>query len=415
MAGVAIDHIVSIIIFLAAILLFVGLFSQTAQTAVIYQQHQGVATKCSDLLDNMLLSPGSPSYWGQSNSTLASFGVQDPEFTQYELSSFSLMRLQAAGDLVEYDKTPNTFYTQISSNGAFLVTPNSYALNYSEALKLLGINGTYGFQLSLTPDATLSIRNLTECSPLELSVTATGASFPFAGATVNYCLILVELGQTDAQYPSCTMLNGTATTNQQGVAVQNGHPYISFPTVTDSNQIYAFIAYAHLDGVVGVGYYTSVTENSQSVVPVLQDMGSQTVVLAHNYDLNNSDAPTSSLKYNATFVIATQDYTLSELSLDSTHPNYGVIMSGKENPTQNITLPTCTTGILIVTYQESSGQGGVVLMPWGVSSLAFPVSFGGDPSQQEWVATDLRQVMIGDVSYQAKLSLWSDTHMQVTS
>ena len=28
--------------------------------------------------------------------------------------------------------------------------------NYSAALNLLGINGTYGFQLSLTPDVTVS-------------------------------------------------------------------------------------------------------------------------------------------------------------------------------------------------------------------------------------------------------------------
>ena len=96
MSSVSIDHIVSIIIFLAAILLFVGLFSQTIQTAIIYQQHQAIATKCSDLIDNMLLNPGSPSYWGQSDSAPASFGVQDPEFTEYQLSAFSLMRLGAS-------------------------------------------------------------------------------------------------------------------------------------------------------------------------------------------------------------------------------------------------------------------------------------------------------------------------------
>ena len=160
MSGVSIDHIVSIIIFLAAILLFVGLFGQIVQPAITYQQNQAVATKCSDLLDNMLLNPGSPSNWGKENSAPTSFGVQDPEFTQYQLSAFSLMRLSSAtGNLVEYDKTtPNIYYNELTSgSGAFLLTPNAQALNYSTALTLLGINGTYGFQLTLTPDITVSI------------------------------------------------------------------------------------------------------------------------------------------------------------------------------------------------------------------------------------------------------------------
>ena len=96
MSGVSIDHIISIIVFLVAIVLFVSLFGQIVQPAVTYQQNQAVATKCSDLLDTMLLNPGSPSNWGQENSTPTYFGVQDPEFTQYQLSPFSLMRLSSA-------------------------------------------------------------------------------------------------------------------------------------------------------------------------------------------------------------------------------------------------------------------------------------------------------------------------------
>jgi hypothetical protein len=182
----------------------------------------------------------------------------------------------------------------------------------------------------------------------------------------------------------------------------------------DANQVYAFIAYAHLNGIVGVGYLTHGSTTDQYVVPIVQDMASQEVALAHNYDLNNSGPAVFSLKYNATFVISKQDYTLSELSLGS--PNsQGFITSGKGNPYPSITMPTRTTGILIVTYQASPTQGGVVMMPWGISSLAFPVTFGGNPQQQEWVATDMRQVTVGNVAYQAKLSLWSYQQVQVTS
>ena len=127
------------------------------------------------------------------------------------------------------------------------------------------------------------------------------------------------------------------------------------------NQVYAFIAYAHLDGIVGVGYLTHDTSpTDQYVVPIVQDMGSQAVALANNYDLNNSGPAGSSLKYNATFVISTQDYTLSELSLGSSNSPglVGTVTSGVGNPYPTISLPTCTTGILIVTYQASPTQGG---------------------------------------------------------
>ena len=403
---------VSIIIFLAAILLFIGLFTNTINTAIVYEQHQGTATKCSDLLDSMLLNPGSPSSWGQSDVAPSSFGVQDPEFTEYQLSAFSLMRLAAStGNLVEYDKTSNTMYTSVTNGaGAVLLTPNAQALNYTTALQLLGINGTYGFQLSLTPDVTVTVKQANSNPPLSFSVSATGAGFPFAGASISYCLIMVTLGQTQAQYPSYKILNGTALADQQGAAS------IVFPTVTQPNPIYAFIAYTHLDGIVGVGYTASTPTTDPTVVPIAQDMKTDSVALANSYDLNNSGSAGYPLKYNVTFVISTQDYQLSELSLGSgSSPGLvGTVTSGVSNPVPTISLPASATGILIVTYQQSSTLGGVVMMPWGMSSLAFPVNFGGNPSRQSWVATDLRQVMIGDVAYQAKLSLWSTKPIGVT-
>ena len=60
MAGSTIDHIVALTVFLAALLLFITLFNQTIQTAVLYQQHKAIASKCTDMLDNMMLNPGYP-------------------------------------------------------------------------------------------------------------------------------------------------------------------------------------------------------------------------------------------------------------------------------------------------------------------------------------------------------------------
>ena len=68
MASATIDHIVSLIVFIAAIMVFFGLFSQTDQTAITYERHQALSTKTSDLLDTMLLNPGIPNDWGKTDA-----------------------------------------------------------------------------------------------------------------------------------------------------------------------------------------------------------------------------------------------------------------------------------------------------------------------------------------------------------
>jgi hypothetical protein len=86
---------------------------------------------------------------------------------------------------------------------------------------------------------------------------------------------------------------------------------------------------------------------------------------------------------------------------------------GTEKTYQNLTIPTFNPGILVITYQ-SNNEYGVVLMPWGISAMAFPVTFGSVyPLDKEWVVTDMRQVTVNKVAYQAKLALWSLEGYQV--
>ncbi len=409
MASATIDHLISITIFLAAILLFINLFSQTNQTAIVYQQHRALATKCSDLIDNVLLNPGNPSTWGRENGTPTGFGVQDPEFTQYQLSPFSLQRLTSStADTQVYNKTyPSVLYSQTSMGfGNCLLMPNDGNVNYSTALKLLGINDTYGFQLTLSPILTISVTETQAANPLKLSLIVTGTGFPLAGATISYVFIEVTLPAEEGSYPSYTLQNGNVIADAQGsVSLQ-------FPQIANPNQTYAIVAYAHLSGLVGVGQHERVSSTDQYIVPIVGDLSQQKVMLGHNYDLNFSGPAGASLKFNVTFVLLTEDFTLREMPLDS--PNtVGTVVSGAGNPYVNVTIPAYTPGILIVTYQESATQGGVILMPWGVSALGYPVTFGGDPLRQEWVTTDIRQVTVNHVSYQAKLALWSYAPQQV--
>jgi len=399
MVSSTIDHMVSAMVFLGALLLFVGLFNQTIQTAIMYQRHRYLATKCSDLVDNILLNPGYPLDWGTSNCTPTGFGLQDPEFTQYKLSPFSLMRLRSStGELVYYPKT-DSYYSNITMGYGFLLMPLSEAINYSTATRLLGINGTYGFQLTITPIVTVSIEELQPKNPLILSVDVTGMGFPLANATVSYCFLTVCEGGGGGPYPSYTLEYGTDFADEKGSLLLN------FPSVkTDVS--YVLIVYAYLSGLVGVGYYEHATYENNYVVPFIDDLEERRVLIAHSYDVHGGDNP-AEIAYNATFVLLTDDFTLREMPMENSTGKVGKINYGYGQPYKNITIPTYNPGILVISYRKSAQETGVVLMPWGISAMAFSVTFGGDPSGKEWVATDIRQVIVNNIAYQAKLALWS--------
>jgi hypothetical protein len=401
MTGSTIDHLVSVTVFLGAILLFIGLFNQTIQTAILYQRHRQLATKCNELLDNMLLNPGYPLDWGKSNCTPTSFGLQDPEFTQYKLSPFSLMRLcSSSGEPVYYPKT-DKYYSNISMGHGFLLVPLAEAINYSTTTRLLGINETYGFQLTITPTITVSISEA-QSNPLKLAVDVAGAGFPLSNALISYCFITVDATGGQGSYPAYTLEYDTAVTDNKGSALLN------FTSVDGENESYILIAYAHSSGLIGVGYHEHVTSDKHYVIPFVDDFEERRVFIAHSYDVHYFGPPVAELSYNATFVLLTEDFTLREMPLDENSTGkVGKVNYGEGKPYGVVTIPTYNPGILIITYRKSAVECGVVLMPWGIGSTAFPVIFGDDPSGKEWVATDMRQVIVSGIAYQAKLALWS--------
>lgn len=409
MAGSTIDHLISVTVFLGAILLFIGLFNQTLQTAIIYQRHRYLATKCSDLLDNMLLNPGIPAEWGKSNSTPTGFGLQDPEFTQYRLSPFSLLRLcSSAGEPVYYPKTGWNYSNITVGFGNFLLVPFNEAINYSTAARLLGVNSTYGFQLTITPIVTVSVTEVQAENPLKIKVEVSGPGFPLSNAVVSYCLLTVSLAGGEGAYPSYDTHFGTNYTDDKGSVT------LEFANVED-NDSYAFIAYAHLSGLIGVGYRERVTSEKQYIIPFIDNLEERRVLIAHSYDVHYFGPPEAELSYNATFVLLTEDFTLREMPMENSTGKIGKVNYGVGKPYGVVTIPTYNPGILIITYRKSAQEGGVIMMPWGISSMAFPVVFGDNPFGREWVATDIRQVIVNNIAYQAKLALWSLEGYQVIS
>ena len=405
MAGSSVDHLVSLTVFIAAMVIFISLFNQTLQTAVLYQHHRAVATKTSDLLDNMLLSPGSSllhgSNWGQGDDPLVSFGLQDPELTQYNLSPFSLMRLNSAiGNPVYYPYTGETYSNITQGFGRSLLVPYSAAVNYSLASMLMGINGSYGFTLTLTPIVTVEISE-DPGDPLSLRASVRGSGSPLVNAEVNFCYLSVDGSGGGGQYPAYTIDYSTTFTNDVGLA------YFS---LNETQESYSLIAYAHLSSLVGVGYYTHRNSSDGSyVIPFVSSFETGEVVLAHSYDVNGGD--NAAIFYNATFVFLGKDFSLHKMAMSGTTVDQ--INSGEGQANHVVNIDPDSPGILVVTYRKSVQETGVVVMPWGLPSLGFPVTFGGNPNGQEWVATDIRQVLVNGMAYQAKLALWSFEGVQV--
>jgi hypothetical protein len=405
MASATIDHMISLTVFIMALLLFIGVFSQNIQTAVVYESNQVLSTKTSDLLDTMLLNPGVPLDWGKADSAPDCFGLQDPDYPQYTLSTFSLMRFNSASNPQVYFPPTSTYYSNTTTGfGSCLLVPNSMVLNYSTVSKMLGINGTYGFQLSLTPTINvLANKTSTDEEPLQILVNVTGIGYQLANAPVIYSLYLVNQNQNE--YPSFTVFNGTTTTDETGIA------QVLFPQVIDrDSQSYAFIAYSYLFGLKGMGYYVHVPQTfTKSVVPMVDSFSNQSILLAHSDSVGESEQPSgySQLSYNASFGILTDDYTLRQVTLDSA-TSTGNVTVGSGLPTYATVNVPDNDGILIVTYKDTmSGQVGIVLMPWGLGSMAFPMTLGANPIRQEWVTTDIRQVTISGFAYEAKLALWN--------
>ena len=154
MAGASIDHMVSLTILIAALLVAMMSFNQMFGTAVAYETNTQVATKAVDIMNTICLSPGNPVNWGETNDTVTGFGLQDPKVGGYSLSPYSIMRLKTAvteSQLVYYPGT-DLYYNNVTSTAGYAaLTPVGDCINYTTASELLGINSTYGFSVDISP------------------------------------------------------------------------------------------------------------------------------------------------------------------------------------------------------------------------------------------------------------------------
>ena len=394
MAGATIDHMVSLIILIGALLLAMTSFNQMFSTAVAYETNTQVATKAVDIMNTLCLSPGNPVDWGATTASVQGFGLQDPQVGGYALSPYSLMRLNTASNdnqLVYYEET-GLFYNNISTNyGHAILTPIGDCINYTTAAELLGINGTYGFSVDITQTLNITVKQVSTTPHLKLNVSVSGSGLPLSGATLNYNLFEVNNDLSIVTYSDVTQ------TDWSGLAV------IEFSEITGDNPIYSFIVYVSLGGVNGVGYYThDNAADDNFIIPFIKDYDNGELILAHSWDILYP-GDSASVFYGADFFILTSDFQLQKFELDcSWH-----LTHGGGFPYVETQIPTSEVGILIVSYKGNTDVGSLIV-PWGVGALGISASFGGgyDSGGSDFVATELRQVIVDGISYQVKVSTW---------
>ena len=396
MAGATIDHMISLTILIAALLLAMTSFNQMFSTAIAYETNTQVATKAVDIMNTLSLSPGSPVDWGATNDSVLGFGLQDPQVGGYALSPYSLMRLNTVsnGNPPIYYEETGQYYNNISTNyGHAILTPIGDCINYTTAAELLGINGTYGFSVDITQTLNVTVKQVSTDPHLKLNVSVSGSGLPLSGATLKYQLFAIkEQDQSIVTYSNVTQ------TDWSGLAA------IEFSEINYDNPVYSFTVYVSVGGLNGVGYYIHDSADADNfIVTFIKDYDTGELILAHSWDVLDAAGEEASVFYNAEFFILTSNFQLIDYELNCS----GHLTSGHGFAYFETQIPTSEVGILIVAYKVNN-EVGVVMVPWGLGALGVSTSFGGaiGSGGNDFVATELRQVTIDDMSYQVKVSTW---------
>ena len=317
------------------------------------------------------------------------------------------MKLLSSNNQVYYNQT---WYNNITwgLNGGYLLTPVAECVNYSTVTKLLGINGTFGAYLEIVPTLTVKVEE-TSLSPLNLSVQVSGQGSPVSNANLTYLMFWTN-STSPGSMPIINLRDGTIQADSTGKATQA----FSDLNVANNDAAYSFIAKTSINGISGIGYRSRnvYTENTGNVVPFIDSLEDGIILLAHNFEEDPQHSQ-GTLHFNATFYSLPDSFLPTARVVNVT----GIVNSGGGKPYQILTIPAearSIPGFLIVAYRQGSSFG-ITTMPWGIDSIGFSATIGDNPStsSKEWVAADMREVVVGDLAYQAKLLLWDLQGYQV--
>lgn len=371
-------------------LLAMVIFTQLIASGLTYMQNRQVSYQASQLIDNLVLSTGTPSNWGQSLLQPQAFGLQSPGYSSNYLTPFGPIRLLPAG--AQVNGTGGPFTDLNLGQGAALLFPTRGILSYSTLLQRTGLSGVYQFSLSMRPALTLKLTQ-TAANPVTFSATVSGQGGPAYSARIKAQLYFVPRGSLT---PSISSLYGEALTDTMGVAS------LSFPLDVTQNS-YSLIASASLGGLVTSGFASNLVNSTIMLKPSIIDYAKGTVALLHHCDLNINNFNCSASSYNSTLLVPTPDNTLSQIILPN---STGTLTQGLP---AYMTLPTNNPGILLTSFSGMSSSGrvsGIILMPWGFNMLGLSTTLGGTPASGQTVGVATRIVLIGTIGYFLTLTLW---------
>jgi hypothetical protein len=253
-------------------------------------------------------------------------------------------------------------------------------------------------------------------NPLQVKVVVRGSGGAVDGATVDATLFLVtKIDEDDDPTPHLDLLSSTTKTGVDGSAL------LTFPTFDATESGYSIIAQVELSGLTGIGFYSNEESDATSeslIVPVITSYERGEIGLYHLFDVTECENPAAdALFYNMTFYIRTSEFGWRPIEVEGN--STGKVEYGHSGE-DTVRLPPSQPGILMIAWSGvMMGEGRidrVMMVPWGMGALGMhnlSLTFGGNPSSRSWVATELRQVTVGQISYQVKLAAWSEKGYQV--
>ncbi len=345
----------------------------------------------ADLIDNLLLTPGSPSNWGQLNSQPVAFGLQNPGFNSYSLSPFDPLRMMSPNGTILVNNVNYSMF--ILPNGETMLQPTLSLVNYTTVQRIAGLQGLYGFRLTLAPTLNVTITPTSQ-NPLTLNLTVAGPGGPAYLANVGFTLFYIPSNQNQNKPPTIYSLFSKVTTDALGRAS------VSFPFDATSTA-YNGIASVSAGGILSTQTIGNTNFSQVKVWPVLQNITTGAGVMIHECTYQIVP-PCGKYFYNASLYLVNGDGSLTSVQLTGG--------AGSVTPGQNgqFTFPLGQPGIVVIGFDGNgvSKGAGFFILPWGYQTAGLTLKFGGNPTQQQAVASVRRAALMGTMHYQVILTLW---------
>lgn len=394
MTGEIIDHAAAFVLVIITFTASIAAFNGIVVAGLNYLQLRDVSIAASDLIDNMLLTPGSPSNWGQLNSQPLAFGLQNPGFKSYSLSPFDPLRMmQPSGTILVSGVNYSTF---VLPGGETMFQPTLSLVTYSTALKISGLNGLYGFRLNLAPTLNVTITP-TSMNPLTFTISVSGPGGPTYNAIIGFTVFYIPSNVNTNNVPPVYTLFTKVTTNTLGQAT------VSFP-FDGSTTAYNGLATISAGGLLATGSISNTNFSQVKMWPVINNISNGTGEMIHQCTYQNNP-PCGKYFYNASLYIPASDGTLQPIQITG---GTGSVTPGSPGVFQ---FPLNQPGIVVVGYDGPglSKGAGFFILPWGANTLGLSLTFGNNPPSTPAVASVRRAALMGLMHYQAVLTLWKST------